>query len=589
MESYALNSYLAVSNPTWFTTWSNQPGTAEDALIKDDFSNSPTKSAIITKTGTVSTDLILKLGDKTTGKYELSWWAYVEANKCGYYNIQHFQSPGTEYAMEVYFRASGAGELLAGSATVIPFTYPKATWFQIKHIIDLDADNIQLYINGVMVSEWPFSYQASSTTGTDQLGGVDFFAGEKTGTTEVPKLYLDDIYLAQLGAPSDPIIGVDPLSLSAYLEPAASTVLPLTISNTGASELACELNIIYGPAPAKSNSSVNAPSPIHSANTFSECSAKPTNGSSRGVAATAVLNYDGDNSSAIGWNTPPVTVTVAARFPNGMTLPYAGMTVDAVDVFINDINTTGSNVMTLKIFGMGTAYEPGALLVSQTFTPAGVAWEHIVLNTPLLVNGEDLWVGYTFTQIDAGIFIPGTDAGPSNPNGDFISTGVGWSHLSNNPALAFNWNIRALLSGDVMPHWLTASPMIGTIAPDENAVVDVTFNSADLAIGVYEGYIRILNNDPTNKQLDVPCMLSVSVGINELDKISVMVYPNPAENRLNIVTNDKIVKVSVMSYNGKTVITSNQNTIDISNLASGVYFVQTQTSKGISNVKFTKK
>jgi len=140
-----------------------------------------------------------------------------------------------------------------------------------------------------------------------------------------------------------------------------------------------------------------------------------------------------------------------------------------------------------------------------------------------------------------------------------------------------------------MPHWLTASPMIGTIAPDENAVVDVTFNSADLAIGVYEGYIRILNNDPTNKQLDVPCMLSVSVGINELDKISVMVYPNPAENRLNIVTNDKIVKVSVMSYNGKTVITSNQNTIDISNLASGVYFVQTQTSKGISNVKFTKK
>jgi hypothetical protein len=131
--------------------------------------------------------------------------------------------------------------------------------------------------------------------------------------------------------------------------------------------------------------------------------------------------------------------------------------------------------------------------------------------------------------------------------------------------------------------------MGGTIPPAGNEVLEVTFNSTGLTYGVYEGTIRILNNDPENSQLDVPCMLSISVGINELDKVAVMVYPNPAENVLNIMANDQIVKVTVMNLNGKVVFTGNSKSIDISKMASGVYFLQTQTAKGISNIKFTKK
>jgi hypothetical protein len=588
MESYPLDSYLAVQNPTWYTTWSNAPGTGEDALIKDAFSHSTSKSALVDKTGG-ATDLILKLGDKTTGKYELTWWDYIETAKCGYYNLQHFESPGTEYAMEVYFRASGSGELLAGSATAIPFTYPHDTWFEVKHVIDLDNDNIQLYVNGVMVHEWPFSYQAGSTTGTNQLGGVDFFAGEKSGTTEVPKLYFDDVYFAQLGAPSDPLIVVDPTSLSSFMDVSQTSTQQLTISNTGVADLEYSINVLYNvDSPDNASPVVNTVPSKHTVLSLTGCSAKPTNGSSRSTDATAILHYDGDNASAIGWGSPPITVTVAARFPNAITLPYAGMVLESVDVYINDLNATG-NEMTLKIYGMGTSYEPGELLYSATFTPIGISWETIVLTTPLVINGQDIWVGYQFTQTDAGIYIPGTDAGPNDPNGDFISTGVGWSHLSNNPDLPFNWNIRANLTGDIMPQWLSVSPMNGTIAPDDIEVLDVTFNSTGLTYGVYEGTIRIVNNDPVNKQLDVPCMLAISVGLNELDKVAVMVYPNPAENTLNILSNDNILKVSVMSFNGKVVYTGNEKTIDVSKLSSGVYFIQTQTAKGISNIKFTKK
>ena len=129
--------------------------------------------------------------------------------------------------------------------------------------------------------------------------------------------------------------------------------------------------------------------------------------------ATAQLHYDGDNVSAIGWSSVPITVKVAARFPNALTLPYAGMMLESVEVYINDQNFSGPNDMTLLIYGMGTSYEPGTLLYSQPWTPTTGGWETITLTTPVLITGEDLWVGYEFTQIDAGIYIPGTDGGPN--------------------------------------------------------------------------------------------------------------------------------------------------------------------------------
>ncbi len=583
-DTYALNSYVAVNDPVWFTTWSNAPGTGEDALVKADFAHSTANSALIDETGG-ATDLILKLGDKVSGTYELTWWSYIEAAKCGYYNLQHFESPGTEYAMEAYFRADGTGELLAGSATAIPFTYPKAAWFETKHLIDLDADNIKMYINGVLVHEWPFSYQSGSTTGTKQLGGVDFYAGAKSGSGESPKAYMDDVYFAQLGAASDPVIVVDPTSLTSYIEPGTMQTQMLTVSNTGASDLIFAISTIYATDGLKSS----APVKQGSAPVLSFGNAIPTNGGSPSTDATAVLNYDGDNASAIGWGTVPITATVAARFPYAMTGQYAGMMIESVDVFINNLNTTGSNLMTIKIFDMGSTYEPGTLLYSQTFTPAGSAWEHVVLTTPVLITGADIWVGYQFTQSEASIYIPGTDAGPNDPNGDFISTGVGWSHLSNNPALMYNWNIRANLNGNVLPHWLVVSPLSGTVAPAGNMVLDVTFDATDLTAGVYEGIIRILNNDPTNDVLDVPCTLDVSVGINENEMNNVMVYPNPANDVLNVQSNGNIEKITIISYSGNTVYTGTQTRIDVNNLASGVYFVQTITSKGTSNIRFIKK
>ena len=590
MESYNVGDYLAVENPVWYETWSNNPGSGEDAIVSSDFAHSPTKSALVDETGG-ATDLILLLGNKTAGQFELSWWMYIETAYAGYYNLQHFESPGIEWAMECYLNTDGTIDLQVGGITVNG-TYPKDTWFEVKHEIDIDADNIKLYIDGTLFHEWPFSYQGGGTTGTNQLGGVDFFAGAQG--TDDPKYYFDDVYFEQTGGGGDPEITVTPMELNNWVLAGGTNSDMLNVQNTGESDLDWALAIIYDLDVIDAMPVTPQPSLTYSTkNPVSGAMADPTPGAGgpSSTEATAQLHYDGDNASAIGWNTVPVTVTVAARFPSAMTLPYAGMELISVEVFTNDLNASGGNDMTVKIYGMGNTYEPGALLYEQAFTPSAASWQTITLTTPVMITGEDIWVGYTFTQVTAGIFTPGTDDGANyNSNGDYLSTGVGWSHLGNNPALMYNWNIRANLEGDPISQWLSATPTSGFLPPLGSTDVDVMYDATDLIPGTYNAFIRFLSNDPANPSLDVPVELTVGgVGINDTEKTDVMIYPNPAQDYITIQTSNTVTSVQITDFSGKVLYRGTGTKLDVRNLSSGIYFVRTTTDKGTSNMKFIKK
>ena len=78
-----------------------------------------------------------------------------------------------------------------------------------------------------------------------------------------------------------------------------------------------------------------------------------------------------------------------------------------------------------------------------------------------------------------------------------------------------------------------------------------------------------------------------SLSIPENEKVQITLYPNPAKNAVNILSEDGLQRVKIYNLLGQSVdaVTlngSNKHTIDISNYASGIYFVKIASEKGIA-------
>jgi hypothetical protein len=87
-----------------------------------------------------------------------------------------------------------------------------------------------------------------------------------------------------------------------------------------------------------------------------------------------------------------------------------------------------------------------------------------------------------------------------------------------------------------------------------------------------------------------------AIGINKLDDINnILVYPNPANNELNIsLPTEKWVKgIRIVSLNGNNYVNIVNSSIlsrkiDISNLKEGIYFVEVQFDDSVYKSKFVK-
>ena len=89
------------------------------------------------------------------------------------------------------------------------------------------------------------------------------------------------------------------------------------------------------------------------------------------------------------------------------------------------------------------------------------------------------------------------------------------------------------------------------------------------------------------------CGSPCSVGINENNiNNNITIYPNPVKDQLTITTeNEKINSIKIMDVTGKIlqVFTENTTTINVADLAKGLYILQIQTEKGIGTKRFIKE
>jgi hypothetical protein len=88
------------------------------------------------------------------------------------------------------------------------------------------------------------------------------------------------------------------------------------------------------------------------------------------------------------------------------------------------------------------------------------------------------------------------------------------------------------------------------------------------------------------------CMAVGSVGISVIEQNSWKIYPNPVNDKL-FIESDEALEIEITDALGNVLVfakfSNKQNVIDVSNFASGVYFIKSfkSTSNGVSN-KFVK-
>ncbi len=163
---------VADQSDCW-NTISGDTGGPEDALVVLDTTNG---NQYLQVTGT--NDAVLQMGQGVeTLKHELNFVINVRPGGGANFDILHGYFPGgvTNVASSVSLGGTGVGSLRAGGSTTI-FTYPVDEWIRVRQVFDGISGNTRLFIDGLMVGEWPFRYTAGSIFGgAEKLEGINFY------------------------------------------------------------------------------------------------------------------------------------------------------------------------------------------------------------------------------------------------------------------------------------------------------------------------------------------------------------------------------------------------------------------------------
>ena len=124
------------------------------------------------------------------------------------------------------------------------------------------------------------------------------------------------------------------------------------------------------------------------------------------------------------------------------------------------------------------------------------------------------------------------------------------------------------------------------IADDITTQYFVDNDWVTLPIGLYK-YGVCINND-SNIYWSI-CIDKDYQGVGENDIVDVTVYPNPAQNLIIIRANDDtpIQSVDLYDVTGQLIISSTETKINVSELESGIYFVNILTEKGAVTKKIS--
>lgn len=196
-ETYLAGSYVAASNSKW-TTWKNQPGSTEDALVSTDQVQSGKNSLKISRNNNSDrTDAVLPFGAVfKTGNFKYNMSMFIPLGHKGYFNFQGEQKLGQTWAMDAHFSEKGDLVLTTGSNTTPLLTakFPINEWFEIEFDINLSKNVWKVRINDEC-----FGYFFNRN---NSVASINFYASG--GLT---LYYIDNLSYEYV--PFEPVLGID--------------------------------------------------------------------------------------------------------------------------------------------------------------------------------------------------------------------------------------------------------------------------------------------------------------------------------------------------------------------------------------------
>ena len=156
--------------------------------------------------------------------------------------------------------------------------------------------------------------------------------------------------------------------------------------------------------------------------------------------SSLLLSYDGSNANAP--DLPAGNYVFGVRFPPNETEVFKDSMLTEIRFYVKNPPRN----LYARVYGPGSNQSPGDILYESTALTALVeseSWYTHTLTEPLLITGEELWLGISFSH-DSNLRSIGCDSGPAVANGDFIfdQSLNTWSKFSDETPESVNWNIR---------------------------------------------------------------------------------------------------------------------------------------------------
>jgi len=568
------SGYVAQKYPEFWQTWSNKPGTPEDALISNEQSVSPTNSAKCVFAGTATnptgTDLVFKTGEPTTGAYTVDFDMYIPDGVPAYFNLLNNFVPANPnnclWAIGVYFNIKpstdfpATGTYIQQNDTIYNFTAPSNTWFPISMFVDLDQDIARISINGTQLLEWQYSIGETGDPSPKKLAAVDFYPPQPTSV-----FYIDNFKYAIIDdVLKFPIMGVTPSSISEIVVPGQTITKTITVENTGTAIGEFYSEIVFNFDPPSGNNTFNL---AHCGDKF-------------------------NSQYSVGFVTPGYA-EFGAKFLASDLCDKMGAYITKMSYYLHE--AVEGNEITFRIYaGAPGENISGELLMEFKKTnPVIDGWTEITLPTPVLIDKTELWLAVSYSQID-GTHPIGHDDPPQIPGVNWFrrTDGSSWTKFWENQGYG-NVMIKAFVQGGVIPAcWIGLNgTTYGSVPKGTSKTFDVELNAKGIAEGAYKASIIITTSDTAHLSFTIPCTMLVGASsvttVTPTTIMEVLTNNTPRTIQMTIKNTGNIAGNYTVAEPTVDWLTISGNTADTLSPGASKTFNVGLSAEGIGNGTYT--